>query len=241
MSLKNWSLAAITALLVAPLSASALGIVVESATSSGGSNTVLQPGDTITFNLRLENPGTVDVFALGIGAYGYDENGIGDFTDNHLQLVGGTSSQYGLGTSGAVVPTIGVVGNGLENSTTTAVETGQPFPIGTELRTTLFNAVSSTAVNGDGNNDIGIGLGTTGPGGDVHIQVTFLASDIGDINPGEVTIEFGTGQFGNEAIGQAGAVLPFSNASWTLTVIPEPGTALLMGLGLAGLASTRRR
>ena len=32
-----------------------------------------------------------------------------------------------------------------------------------------------------------------------------------------------------------------NNASLQITVIPEPGTALLMGLGLAGLATTRRK
>ncbi len=29
--------------------------------------------------------------------------------------------------------------------------------------------------------------------------------------------------------------------TFALTVVPEPGTALLMGLGLAGLATVRRR
>ena len=30
-------------------------------------------------------------------------------------------------------------------------------------------------------------------------------------------------------------------AGWTLVPVPEPGTALLMGLGLTGLAGVRRR
>ena len=38
------------------------------------------------------------------------------------------------------------------------------------------------------------------------------------------------------AIGDAGAVLDFTDASYSFSVVPEPGTALLMGLGLAGLA-----
>ncbi len=68
------------------------------------------------------------------------------------------------------------------------------------------------------------------------MTVSFLAYQEGSVN-----LDFGTGQFGNEAVGAGGAFLPFSNAGYSLTVVPEPGTALLMGLGLAGLATTRRR
>ena len=245
MSLKNWSLAAITAMLVAPLSASALGIVIESVSSTGASTSLLQVGDELTFNLRLENPGNLDVFGLGIGAYGYDEGAVGSAADNHLQFVGGSSSDQAFATGGVVIPTVGAFnnGDGLANSATTATEQGAPFPFNQERRATLFNGVATLAANGGGNDDVGIGGGLTGPGGDVHISVTFRAGDAGGTNaPGvPVNLEFGTGQFGNEAVGQGGAILAFANANYTVTVIPEPGTALLMGLGLAGLAGTRRR
>ena len=42
------------------------------------------------------------------------------------------------------------------------------------------------------------------------------------------------------ALRTGGATAGFSNDSLTITVVPEPGTALLMGLGLAGLAAVRR-
>jgi hypothetical protein len=49
-------------------------------------------------------------------------------------------------------------------------------------------------------------------------------------------------EFGQVAIGNGGEVLgTYQSDSFSFSVIPEPGTALLMGLGLAGLAAQRRR
>ena len=99
------------------------------------------------------------------------------------------------------------------------------------------------AASGTGNDDAGVGGGLTGIGSDIHIQVSFLVQGLNSTvgSPTAVTLDFGTGRFGNEAIGTGGSSLAFNNASSTLTIVPEPGTALLMGLGLAGLASIRRR
>ena len=46
---------------------------------------------------------------------------------------------------------------------------------------------------------------------------------------------------GAVAIGAGGNEIPFTNATYALSVIPEPGTALLMGLGLAGYLVRRKR
>ena len=49
-------------------------------------------------------------------------------------------------------------------------------------------------------------------------------------------------EFGQVAVGNGGEILgTYQSDSFTFSVIPEPGTALLMGLGLAGLAAQRRR
>lgn len=245
MILKNWSLALITAALVAPLSAGALGVSIQSASVAGAGNVnALENGDVVTFDLLLENATQQDVFALGVGAYGYDEGSVGSATDNHLVFVSSTASASAFNNNGQVVPSFGVLNDndGLSNSTVAGVESGAPFPFNQELRAVLFNGISTSAANGTGNDDAGVGGGLTGVGSDVHIQVSFQVQSLGatPLSPSAVTLEFGTGQFGNEAVGTGGSTLAFTNASATLTIVPEPGTALLMGLGLAGLASVRR-
>ena len=246
MIFKNWSLALITAALVAPLSAGALGVSIESTSVTGAGNVnALENGDVVTFGLLLENATQQDVFALGVGVYGYDEGAVGSATDNHLVFVSSTGSTSAFNTGGVVVPGVGVLNNsdGLSNSTVAGVQSGAPFPFNQELRAVLFNGIGTSAATGTGNDDAGVGGGLTGIGSDIHIQVSFLVQGLNSTpgSPTAVTLEFGTGQFGNEAIGTGGSTLAFNNASSTLTIVPEPGTALLMGLGLAGLASIRRR
>lgn len=246
MIFKNWSLALITAALVAPLSAGALGISIESVTVAGAGTTAgLENGDVVTFGLLLENATQENVFGLGVGVYGYDEGAVGSASDNHLVFVSSTGSASAFNTGGLVIPGFGVVNNndGLSNSTVAGVESGAPFPFNQTLRAVLFNGIGTSAATGTGNDDAGVGGGLTGVGADIHIQVSFLVQGLNstDASPTAVTLEFGTGQFGNEAVGTGGSTLAFNNASSTLTIVPEPGTALLMGLGLAGLASLRRR
>ena len=246
MIFKNWSLALITAALVAPLSAGALGVSIESTSVTGaGSVNALENGDVVTFGLLLENATQENVFALGVGVYGYDEGAVGSASDNHLVFVSSTGSASAFNTGGIVVPGVGVLNNsdGLTNSTVAGVQSGAPFPFNQELRAVLFNGIGTSAATGTGNDDAGVGGGLTGVGSDIHIEVSFLVQGLSstDASPTAVTLEFGTGQFGNEAVGTGGSSLAFTNASSTLTIVPEPGTALLMGLGLAGLASIRRR
>ena len=246
MIFKNWSLALITAALVAPLSAGALGVSIESTSVAGlGTASALENGDVVTFGLLLENATQQDVFALGVGVYGYDEGAVGSASDNHLVFVSSTGSASAFNTGGIVVPSVGVLNNsdGLTNSTVAGVQSGAPFPFNQELRAVLFNGIGTSAATGTGNDDAGVGGGLTGVGSDIHIEVSFLVQGLNSTpgSPTAVTLEFGTGQFGNEAVGTGGSSLAFTNASSTLTIVPEPGTALLMGLGLAGLASIRRR
>ena len=54
---------------------------------------------------------------------------------------------------------------------------------------------------------------------------------------GERFVPAGGGAFTTQSL----AIANGGNGTLTVSVVPEPGTALLMGLGLAGLASRRRR
>ncbi len=235
MTLRNWSLALVVLLLVAPLSASALGISIQGVSSTGSSVTFLDGGDIITFDLVVENATNEEVFALGLGVYGYDDGSPGDTFDNRLLFAGGTA---GLSIFSQIDNGAGQNFGGVTDVGTGVFEDGQGFPINTERRVQLFNGANLVGTTADNTLDIGVFGGQVGSG-DVHIQVSFLAQELEFL--GDVTLTFGVGQFGNAAIGDGGAILAFYNDSYNLTVIPEPGTALLMGLGLAGLAANRRR
>ena len=110
----------------------------------------------------------------------------------------------------------------------------------------LFGGITTTATNGDGTTDTGINGNSTNPAtdGDVHLQVTFSAQSLGATPgaPATVNLIFGIGQKGFDVQGTSGSLAgQWSNATAAVTIVPEPGTALLMGLGLAGLAGIRRR
>jgi hypothetical protein len=75
--------------------------------------------------------------------------------------------------------------------------------------------------------------GLEGNAGTAQFKLVFHA-----VGPGSTTLIIG---FMSDLNGYAAPSAAINNASITITVIPEPGTALLMGLGLAGLAAAGRR
>lgn len=231
------ALAAAAVVLTLPTMASALGIELVSATSSGASTTLLQPGETITFDLRLENATAQQLFGLDVVVSGYDTPGVTNTNDSHLALAGGAVA----GEAFALAPDLGFI-TGLENQRSAPVEIWDLNQFNPQPnRVALFQGISPGGTTGTGAVDRGVDGGFTVAGDDVHLRVIFAAAPQ-SIDAETITLNFGVDQsIGHVAVGNGGSILPFNNASYTLTVIPEPGTALLMGLGLAGLAANRRR
>ncbi|MCR9092623.1 MAG: PEP-CTERM sorting domain-containing protein [bacterium] len=236
MTLKKWSLLAFAAALIAPMSASALGIsIVNVSTSSPNADGSLENGDTITFDLLLENNDNLDIIGLDVGAFGYDEGAVGSPFDNHLQY---DSARTGTSAFRAIN---GTVLTELSADVPQA-EFGSAL-LFQERYVRLFGGISTTPTNGDGQFDTGID-GLLTENGDVHLQVTFSAQSLGATPgaPATVDLVFGIGQQGFDVQGTSGSLAgQWTNAAYTVTIVPEPGTALLMGLGLAGLAGARRR
>jgi len=231
------AIAAAALLFVMPTVASALGISVVNVSSTGLSTSVLENGDEITFDLRLNNAGAVALNGLDVVVTGFDTPGTTNVISSRLQLVGGTVATSAFGN--LYIPAVGGV-NGISNVRTEPVQVwalnlGNPQPV----RTSLYAGASLSSSVGDGNNDLGINGGRTGDG-DVHFRVTYRLTNLRG-NSQNLVLSFGTApSLGHIAVGPTGEELPFENATFALTVIPEPGTALLMGLGLAALATRRR-
>ena len=103
--------------------------------------------------------------------------------------------------------------------------------------TNLESGVADTSVQGPGQEDTFLSaLSTSGAGGDGTAEDAQFQIVYNVIGAGTTTLRIGT--FADYADAYAGASdNVVNNTGVTITVVPEPGTALLMGLGLAGLAS----
>ena len=218
--------------LTLPSIASALGISIISSSVTDGST--IDVGGSVTFTLAIENNGAADVFGLSADVTGYDP--IADTSGNLDGYLG-----FGSGTSaGQVLSTLSSGGAGFGGIDISAGPVQNFFVSNQNPQantTNLGTYIGTTGVNSSGANDTGI-AGNSISGGDVHFQVTFV-NTWADFNSGtghkNVTLNFGL-----TGVGALGASLPASGETFSLTVVPEPGTALLMGIGLAGLAIPRR-
>ena len=191
-----------------------------SASTDGAGLDALVAGDTVTLDIRIASDGDPAIFGLGASVYGYD-TGVASFTG------GDAVAAYLFDT--CLAPPTNVCFNGLDN-----VE-GGALTAEADGRIQIGNSASLTGRVGTGALDSGLD-GVVG-GGDAQFRLTFVAE-----GPGTTTFTIGTGaNMGDVIVLADGVTEQATNASQTITVVPEPGTALLMGLGLAGLGLAGRR
>lgn len=180
----------------------------------------LQPGEIVTIGIRLSEGR--DVYGLSASAYGYDESVL-DF-----------ESGRAVGAINYTVP-IPVIFDSiaLENRATARNGALSESSIGNSgNRVLFFNGVSLTPTRSHSlDPDVD---GVYGTGRD-QIRLVFRA-----IAPGRTILRIGTGYEGDGEVGPGGSVDTSSNVEVAITVIPEPGAGLLVGLGLAGLAMRAR-
>lgn len=229
------ALALAATLLAVPSMASALGIELVGTNGSGGSAT-LAPGGTITFDLRMTFTGAEpQIFGLSADLTGMDLADATGVRDFGLQLASSNVVGESLGIDPLGDGTI-ISGSIDNNNGTTAVERYSVNHLSPQAYTVnMFDGISASGADGTGLTDYGIG-GALVTGGDIHFQVTLQ-----NVGNGSAASSLANLQFSVLALDFQGTSIASTGDTFALTVIPEPGTALLMGLGLAGLATVRRR
>jgi hypothetical protein len=238
--------------LVGPAVAAAIGISIVEVASTGGDASVLRAGDLLTVDLVVQNEEQLDLYGVGLLAFGYDADRNGT-ADDGLELVGIHSSGSLFNTTSVGSGAVG----GLQLHPAYANPREVVYPIsewpagvvGHERVGRLFGGISLSPSNGDGSLDIGVDGDRISAGG-AHFRVAFRAT----AGPAAARLQLGFGigsasgvgersRYGEGVVGTGGVMHPFVDAFHEVTIVanPEPGTALLIGLGLFGLAAARSR
>lgn len=244
-------LALVALLLIAPLSAQAVpGVSIVGVSSSGGDASFLNRGDVLTLDLVVSND--TGVAGIGVEVSGYDPDGDG-IANNGMDFFDGTAAPelfadgciVGLGCFNALENIRAPIGTTPDSKGVVgAGRPANPFAgeDAIELHARVLEAAGTINAVGNGQEDIGQSQATLVKDGDVHVKVSFIATTGALATPTMMTLFADSSlEFGNDVINLAGESVGFSGDSYSFTLAPEPGTAMLFGLGLAGLATARRR
>jgi hypothetical protein len=213
------SVLAMTAMLFAATTASAVEFSVVGANSID-----LAVGESVEISINVDNASATGVNGLGASVWDYDE-AVAGFTS------GVASRSFFVQFCGAPNNCFG----GVDQAANAFFDrlALRESSIGTSgNRVTIVNAAALSPSSATGALDQGWD-GTTGT---PDIVVVFTATGLGS-----TTLQIGTGYTGDGVVLGDGSLIQADGATFTINVIPEPGTALLMGLGLAGLAVAGRR
>lgn len=184
----------------------------------GPSAVTVQPGEQVAFGLNIRNPSGQAVHGLGFSVHGYDES-VADFNS-------GQAVQDYLNN---VCFAPDLCFGGLENFAGGTLEEGGFGSNGPRVQFALSASLEPTTGTG------AFDQGLDGFEGTPQFSLLFDA-----IAPGVTTLFIDTGYQGDAVILPGGIPLESFGTTLTINVVPEPGTALLMGLGLIGLASSRK-
>ena len=184
------------------------------ANAEGGDLGAMSPGETATLDIFIRSDGEA-VIGLAASVFGYD---------GALTYVSGITSATFLNR----VPTGPGMGFGGLPNTSGDAPVENPFE-SDGIR--ILNGVLPGGSTATGANDVSP---VTGEAGGPHARLVFRVNR---------STFFGIGSnsdYADAVVGEGGVYLAVTNATVGVFV-PEPRTALLMTLGLAGLAATGRR
>ena len=209
--------------------------------SSGRPLDALFPGDEVTIGIRMSNPSGATIFGVGAGIQGWN-NSILEFVSAEMNPgpYFCTTASCGAGLeNGLSLPADPVTGNFIAGPSDVRNIAG----VGNYLP--LVQAIANTGRSGNGARDPG--LDGVVNGGDAQFRLVFRIG----FASGATTVTIGTNPnptLGNVVVLAAGATELAQNAfiyrtmdGVALSQVPEPGTALLVGLGLTILAARTRR
>jgi len=202
-------------------SAANAGVIysVSALTSDASPLSAVTPGSQIILDITVRT----DDFALGVAG------SVSGYDNTVVAFNAGASTIASTVLNAFCFPAAGCFG-GLENQIGSTIPL-QENAVGPGVEVEFLAALALSPAGGNGSIDEGLGGVTGAP----QFQLVFDVIGIGSTT-------FNIGTFAEYLDGYTGTIdNNATNASVSLIYLPEPSTALLVGFGLAGLASRRFR